>query len=177
MDRQLLLLGLLRQEDMHAYQLNEQLKSGVGQPISLKRATVYDLLRKMEKEGWIASREEKVGNRPRRRVYAITPDGEGAFQRLVRERLGQYPKPELPAAVSLAFVRQLPRTVALGLLQRRRRKVTALADELGAHLARLTENGDDSFSSLHKDYMYHFYETEAAWLDKILVQLSETEDA
>jgi DNA-binding PadR family transcriptional regulator len=176
MDRQLLLLGLLRQEDMHAYQLYEHLKPGAGRPISLKKATGYDLLRRMEKEGWIASREEKVGNRPLRRVYTITPDGEGAFQRLLRERLGQYPKPELPAAVSLAFVRQLPRTVALGLLQRRRQKVRALADEVGVELTRLAEAGDDSLSYLHKSYLHRFYLTETAWLDEALLQLSETRD-
>ncbi len=176
MDRQLFLLGLLRQEDMHAYQLNEQLKSGAGQPINLKKATVYDLLRRMEKQGWIASREEQVGNRPLRHVYAITPEGEGAFQRLLRERLGQYPKPELPAAVSLAFASWLPRTVALGLLRRRRGKVIALADELATELAGLSGDGDESLSSLPKSYMHRFYITEAAWLDETIDRLSQTKD-
>ena len=48
-ERKLLLLGLLRKNDMHGYLLNAHLGGAV--PISLKKPTAYNLLDRMEQGG------------------------------------------------------------------------------------------------------------------------------
>ncbi len=75
MERELLLLGLLRGQEMHGYQLNEII-SRVNRYIELKKATVYFLLDKMDNSGWIKRTDEQEGNRPPRRVYHLTAEGE-----------------------------------------------------------------------------------------------------
>jgi len=50
----------------------------------ISAGTLYPMLRKMEKDGWIQGRDEKRG--ARRRLYRITPRGRAALQE-VRARL------------------------------------------------------------------------------------------
>jgi len=50
----------------------------------ISAGTLYPMLRKMEKDGWIKGREEKGG--ARRRLYRITPQGRAALKE-VRARL------------------------------------------------------------------------------------------
>ncbi|MGD8597706.1 MAG: helix-turn-helix transcriptional regulator, partial [Anaerolineae bacterium] len=76
MERELLLLGLLRSQDMHGYQLHEAIDSHLGMGVQLTKPTAYRLLSNMADDGWVTFREEQEGNRPPRRVYAITPKGE-----------------------------------------------------------------------------------------------------
>ncbi len=96
MERKLLLLGLLYSHEMHGYQLNEVLDTHLGTSIQLKKPTVYKLLNQMATDGWLTFREEREGNRPNRRVYAITEQGGEVFQRLLRETAGRLQTLGLP---------------------------------------------------------------------------------
>jgi DNA-binding PadR family transcriptional regulator len=95
MDRELLILGIIRAGDIHTYELNKFLDSHSEGIIRLKKSTVYSLLERMEKQGLISHYEAQAGNRPRRRVYSLTPAGDAEFQRLLRERAVTYTPPEL----------------------------------------------------------------------------------
>ena len=77
------LLGLLRQHDLYGYQINEMIDAHLGSSINLTRPTAYRLLHNMAEQGWISYREEKIGKRPTRRIYALTASGEAAFQELL----------------------------------------------------------------------------------------------
>lgn len=58
-----------------------ELMSQTGRP----SGTVYPLLDRLEKAGWVESRWEDTDRRgPRRRLYALTPDGAEAARELVR---------------------------------------------------------------------------------------------
>jgi len=92
MERKLLLLGLIRMQEMHGYQINELIDAHLGTSIQLKKPTAYKLLEAMMKDGWITDREEQEGNYPTRRVYSITPEGNAAFQRLLREKVSDASK-------------------------------------------------------------------------------------
>ena len=108
MEKRLLLLGLLLSHGMHGYQLNEVLQHNPGIPIALKKSNAYKLLNDMETDGWVTHQKEQAGNRPPRRVYSVTKEGEAAFYRLLRKNLSTNPTPEFPGAVGLDFVYALP---------------------------------------------------------------------
>ena len=55
--------------------------------IALKKSNAYKLPGKMEEEGWVTHHQEREGNHLPRRVYAITPEGEAAFQLSVQRLL------------------------------------------------------------------------------------------
>ena len=66
--------------------------------------TAYRLLNEMAKEGWVTFDEERAGGRPTRRVYAVTAEGEAAFQRLLRESLSSYQPAAFQSDISLALM-------------------------------------------------------------------------
>jgi DNA-binding PadR family transcriptional regulator len=167
-DKKLVILDLLRQNERHGYQLAESLKSYVGLATGLKRATIYDLLNRMAGDGWITYREEREGNRPTRRVYAITDAGETAFQRLLRARLAAYPPPQLPAAASLGLLHHLPVDEAVSLLQMRRFRVESLMQELSTTM----QEDQSDLVRLGEIYIGSFLNTELAWLDEVIRSLA-----
>ena len=59
MERELLLLGLLRQNEMYGYQINEMIDSQFGGSINLTKPTAYRTLHNMAKENLITFHEEK----------------------------------------------------------------------------------------------------------------------
>ena len=72
MNHRLLVLGLLRMQDMHGYQIAEVIDSHFGDSVHVKKPTMYDTLKKLEAESLVDSREEQEGSRPPRTVYSMT---------------------------------------------------------------------------------------------------------
>lgn len=166
MDDRLLLLGLLREQQMHGYQLWEFIGGGLSTCTDLKKPTAYYLLNKMAQDGWVEEHSEQEGNRPPRRVYRLTAQGEVAFQQLLRDNLSAYAHPSFPGDMGLAFLDALPPAAALALLRQRR---AALADSLQA--ARQVPPHHGSLQWLI-DHQQHFLASELAWLDALLDRLS-----
>jgi len=115
----LLLLGLLKGERQHGYQLNDFIEKNLSRFSTLKKATAYAALERLEKKGLIEATTEQSGNRPARRVYGLTPAGEAHFLELLREHLA---RPELVSSYSdlgMMFLNQLPNAEAHSLLSER----------------------------------------------------------
>ena len=162
MEKKLLLLGALRNHEMHGYQLSEVLGHRVGLPIRLTKPNAYKLLRKMEQDGWVSSREEQDGKRPPRRVYKITPSGEIAFQEMLRESLGSYNIPEFPGTVAINFLDLLPLAEAISLLAQRREEAADYFKELDELSAEVRV----SHPSI--EYLIQFLQSELKWLDELI---------
>ena len=123
MEKELLLLGLLRKQDMHGYQLAEFIEHTLSQCTDLKKATAYFLLDKMATSGWVTYEETREGKRPLRRVYHLTSEGEAAFQRLLRENLATYQTITFNGDTGLAFLEVLSPAETRLLLEQRRQEI------------------------------------------------------
>jgi DNA-binding PadR family transcriptional regulator len=75
------LLGFLRQQPMHAYEIHQTLmrNEALGLVWHLKQSLVYVMLERLEAEGYISTSLEPQGSRPPRKVLQLTPDGHAAF--------------------------------------------------------------------------------------------------
>jgi DNA-binding PadR family transcriptional regulator len=169
MEKRLLLLGMLRHQHMHGYQLNEMLANDVASIITLKRSNAYKLLNSMEEEGWITYHEEREGGRPPRRVYAVTAEGEAAFQRLLRESLAAYRPSEFASIVPFDFLNELPPQEARALLEERRAKIAGHFAELDG-VPEEVQLAHPSFEYLHRHYA-----AELEWLDEVSARLGDLE--
>ena len=165
MEKKLLLLGLLLSHGMHGYQINEMLDQNPGTPISLKKSNAYRLLMDMEQEGWVKYVIEQEGNRPQRRVYSVTEDGEKAFYRLLRKNLSAHASPEFPSCVGLDFLHKLPLEEAVSLLENRLNLVKEKFQELDD----LSEEIRQTHLSI--DHLHQFYANEIEWLGAVIHRL------
>jgi len=75
----LLLLGLIAGREMYGYELVAELRAKSEAVIDLPEGTVYPALRRLEREGLIEGRWVDVAGGPRRRYYALTPQGQRAL--------------------------------------------------------------------------------------------------
>jgi transcriptional regulator len=72
---ELLILSLLEAQPRHGYELSKLIEAQSGGAITFRVASLYPLLYRLEKRGWIQGRwVEKAGQR-RRRFYRLTPAG------------------------------------------------------------------------------------------------------
>ena len=164
-ERELLLLGLLRKREMHGYQLSEFMENHLGLFFDIKKATAYNLLGKMEKKGWVTSREEQEGKRPPRRVFAITPEGEALFQELLRGALHEYRRPAFPGNVPFLFMDALPPEELQELLEERRDAIRERRVALETHL--------DHVEHPLFDHQLLVLRAELKWVEDLLEGLKE----
>lgn len=72
---ELLILSLLEARPRHGYELSKLIEARSGGAIVFRAPSLYPLLYRLEKRGWIVGRwVEKAGQR-RRRYYRLTPSG------------------------------------------------------------------------------------------------------
>lgn len=113
----------------------------------------------------VAYREEREGNRPPRRVFAITPEGEAAFQRMLRESLADYEPMVFSGNIGLLFLDAIPSGEAVELLRARRESVESLLQQARSH-----DVHGESSSVLLLHQTRHLA-TELEWLDEVIAQL------
>lgn len=166
MEQKLLLLGILRHADMHAYQLNELLEAHTNAYFPLKKTTAYSILKKMHEDEWIQSYTEQEGNRPPRQVYQLTEEGEAQFLRMLKESLATYNNPSLPGLIAVGLMDALAPAEALTLLQQRR--------------AAMYEQMQIFYDEDHRDsqnpvilYLRRAYTLELDWLDSLIQDLTQ----
>jgi len=166
MNRELLLLGLLRQSEMHGYRIIEFIERDLAMCTDLKKPTAYFLLDKMAQNGWISWTEEREGNRPTRRTYQITPDGEIEFQKLLRESLANYDPIKFADDIALAFAEGLSQAELLDLLHRRRSILLTFIDAI--KLA----PPHQGFVQFVIDHQRMHLESELSWMDQLQERIS-----
>jgi DNA-binding PadR family transcriptional regulator len=165
MEKKLLILGLLLSHDLHGYQLNDVIQQNPGTPISLKKSNLYKLLNDMEKDGWVTYVQEKAGNRPTRRVYSVTEEGEKEFYRLLRENLASHASPEYPSIVGLDFLHMLPADEVVTLLEKRLQIVNEkfeILDNISSEMRH---------THLSSAFLHHQYSNEIEWLTAVVTHL------
>jgi DNA-binding PadR family transcriptional regulator len=165
MEKKLLLLGLLRRQEMHGYQLNEFIDNNLSLCTDLKKPTAYYLLDQMCKDGWISSETVQEGNRPPRRVYRLTDAGETAFQQLLREGLSSYQPVNFPGDIGIAFLDWLAPSEALPLLEQQKSQLSARLDEI-----RAIPHHAGSLGMIFSHQIQHL-QAELAWLDEVIATL------
>jgi DNA-binding PadR family transcriptional regulator len=165
MERELLLLGLLRQEGRHGYELYDFIERTMQVCIDLKRPTAYYLLDKLAKGGYVEEREEQIGNRPTRRVYRLTTSGEAFYFELLRANLAGHTSPPFSDTIGLAFLDDLPAEESLPLLAERHSRI---AEELSRMESVPVHPGS---MQLVIEHQITYLAAELAWLAAVIDRL------
>ena len=81
----LVILALLKKEDMYGYQLVQQTIAVSGGRIITQEGSLYPVLYKLLDQGLISDRKVQVGKRMTRVYYHLEPAGEKRLQELIWE--------------------------------------------------------------------------------------------
>jgi transcriptional regulator len=92
---ELLILSVLEARPRHGYDIAKRIEAGSDGALTFHAASLYPLLYRLERRGWIAGRWHEQAGQRRRRLYRITRQGRKV---LIAQRTGW-----------LAFVRAINR--------------------------------------------------------------------
>jgi DNA-binding PadR family transcriptional regulator len=92
--RQEVVLAMLAKEPAHGYQLRARLRDALG-PLGdgMNAGQVYVTLARLEKAGLLSVESGESGDRPERKVYALTPEGQQRVGEWIAEV--SWPRPDL----------------------------------------------------------------------------------
>jgi DNA-binding PadR family transcriptional regulator len=187
---ELAILGLLKQQELHGYELKKRLVDTLGVTSAVSFGSLYPALARLEAAGAVkavaaasrspiphtgslggelaAFRARVVASRPSRgkKVYGITDVGEQRFVEL----LAADPRAdddERAFTLRLAFARYLPVEVRLRLMERRRMQLV----ERRSLLATRLRAGQDRLDGYGRSLMEHdrdMTEHDITWLDGMI---------
>ncbi|MCU1450007.1 MAG: putative transcriptional regulator [Acidimicrobiales bacterium] len=187
---ELAILGLLKEQELHGYELKKRLTAALGPLSSVSFGSLYPALARLEAAGAVkavealetpsipmtgsmtgeaaafrARREPKRGGRAKK-VYGITDRGEKLFEELL-ETDSASADDDRAFNLRLAFCRYLPPEARLGLLERRR----ALLVERLARARAGIRAGRERMDAYTQSLMEHGTETterDISWLDSLI---------
>ena len=81
----LVILALLKKEDMYGYQLVQETINFSGGRIITQEGSLYPVLYKLQEQGLISDHKVQVGKRMTRIYYHLEPEGEKMLQQLIWE--------------------------------------------------------------------------------------------
>lgn len=191
---ELAILGLLKDQELHGYELKKRLTDTFGPFSRVSFGSLYPALRRLEKAGAVVVAEGGFGPSPipttgslageraaylarratgghdtrGRKVYRITPEGEALFEKLLAAEDAS-PEDDRAFQLRLAFARHLADEERLGLLERRRAQLI----ERLARARATVRAGRERLDSYARSIAEHSTETtehDISWLDRLIAQ-------
>ncbi|HWC15235.1 MAG TPA: PadR family transcriptional regulator [Actinomycetota bacterium] len=183
-------LGLLKERDMHGYELRKQLGAMLGPFWQVSWGSLYPTLRRLAKAGAVEKVETDGGGRRvrkpskssrsrslaaspamgtgrRKNVYRITERGEKMFTSMLEETAAAVDAEHF--TLKLAFFRYLQPETRLALLERRRAYLQDKLHEFRVNLRDYKERIDSYTLSLHNHGMAST-ESDIAWIDELITK-------
>lgn len=164
-ERELLLLGILKSQSQHGYQINEFIERNLGRVTDMKKPTAYAILDRLSQRGYSTVHMEQEGNRPPRKVYAITPAGEEYFYSLLRHSLAEPARQPAAGGTALMFLDDLSMAERITLVRQRIEALEALI----ADYDRAPKHRYQMGIGLAVDMQAHLLRAERDWLAQELL--------
>jgi DNA-binding PadR family transcriptional regulator len=191
---ELAILGLLKEQELHGYELKKRLSAAFGPFSSVSFGSLYPALARLEAAGAVqavealeppargpaipmtgsmtgeaaafrARREPKRGGRAKK-VYGITARGEALFEELLAAESASGDD-DRAFNLKLAFCRYLPPDARLGLLERRRAHLVERLARARASIRAGRERMDAYTRSL-MEHGTEATERDISWLDSLI---------
>jgi DNA-binding PadR family transcriptional regulator len=168
---ELAILGLLKEQDLHGYELRRRLGELLGPIGRLSFGTLYPALNRLETAGAVTVvkvSESRTGltTARGRKVYGITKAGQELFDELLSATTASG-EDDKSFALRLAFARYLSSEARLRLLHRRREQLAERLDETRDTVKSRQGRLDDYGSSL-MEHRIEMTQNDLAWLDRLI---------
>ncbi len=171
---ELVTLGLLAEEQLYGYDLLERIRErSMGFWVEVGKASVYQTLHRLERDGLITGKSQEGTDGPDRRVFRITKAGRDRFHAGLDERVGALAPYETEAGTALGFVGQLAGAEARRAVDARERGVHDLLDAVKSERGRVATAKDRAVSNAMLDRQEALAKAELAWLKNFRAQLNK----
>ncbi|MGZ8630835.1 MAG: helix-turn-helix transcriptional regulator [Actinomycetota bacterium] len=164
---EIVVLGLLAEEPMYGYDLLERFRErGMGFWTELSRASVYQVLKRLEREGLVTGKAQEGRVGPDRRVFRLTRAGRDRLAEGLVAMASELVPYDTDGGVALGFAHVLTASSAKALADARERSARDLLDAVRTELARTASERDAgrAVSIAMMQQQAALAEAELAWL-------------
>jgi DNA-binding PadR family transcriptional regulator len=134
---EVVVLGLLAEEPSYGYDLLDRFRArSLGSWVEVSKASVYQVLKRLERDGLVTGTSQEGTDGPDRRVYRIAKAGRDRLRRALMERAAAAGPYETDAGIALGFGHLLPAADARKAVDARERTVREAIATVDAELAR-----------------------------------------
>jgi DNA-binding PadR family transcriptional regulator len=125
------LLGFLAKQPAHGYDLHHRLLAELGQVWHIPQSQLYNLLKRLEKQGDIAASIEEQHGLPDRRIFHLTEQGKQRFEGWMKTPSGSSVRAiRVEFLTRLYFAQQQDSELAVRLIQAQRQETRLGLDQL-----------------------------------------------
>lgn len=136
---EVVVLGLLAEEPLYGYDMLERFRArSMGFWVEVGKASVYQVLRRLEREGLVNGRSQEGHEGPDRRVYRITRSGRDRLMNGLSERVASLEPYETDGGLALGFAHLLSASAARRAVDEREATVRDLLDAIKTERARVS---------------------------------------
>jgi len=172
----LMILALLGEGDMHPYEMIRLMRQRRDDRlVTITNGTLYHTVGRLERVGLLTEVGiDRLGNRPERTTYALSPEGRAAVAEWVRRELPRIDRPG-EFRIALAEAHNLERDEVLELLRARRAALAAAQIELtaGREKAGAREVPEQYLLEVERELV--MLGSDLAWLDALIARLERHE--
>ncbi len=147
-EQEFLLLGMLKESPKHGYEIKKKIKEILSLFAGVDLKSIYYPLRVLEEKGLVEKHSNKLGRRPQRMVYKLTPKGENRFQELLTRSLLDFKRPQFSLDLSLYFLHFIRPAIARRRLRARRTILKKLSREMHQMVNSSKRQGPESLYSI-----------------------------
>lgn len=171
-----MVLALLREGDMHPYEMARLLRARRDDRIiPISHGTLYHTVSRLRGQGLLEEvGVDRDGNRPERTTYAVTPAGAEAVREWVRRELGGSRR-QTPFRVALAEAHNLERDEVVDLLTQRlallRHELETLDTALDGAASRAVS--EQYLLEVHRHRL--LLHVEVDWLDTLIPRIASAD--
>ncbi len=171
---ELAILSLVAEQPRHGYEIEQVIEArGMREWTEVGFSSIYYLLKKLEREGWIEGQLEQAERGPARKVYRVMPAGMGALHAGVLDALSTprrcYPSLQL----GLANLPGIPPAEAVAALGRYRDALADRLEQIGANRER--QRPLPYFVEAMFEHSLALIQAELAWVQGFIEQM-QSED-
>ena len=171
---EVVVLGLLADEPLYGYDLLERFRTrSMGFWVEVGKASVYQVLRRLERDGLITGRSQEGPEGPDRRVYRITKPGRDRLTKGLSERFASLEPYETEGGLALGFAHLLSAIEARKAVDARETAVRDLVDAIKTERARASSDkgAGRTVSSAMLDRQEVLAKAELTWIKVFRAQL------
>jgi DNA-binding PadR family transcriptional regulator len=159
-------LGFLTRGDLTGYELKGAMDESVGFFFGASYGSIYPALRDLEEEGLVRSTLVVQSDRPNKKVYSLTPEGQAYF----REALGEAPAEDSFRSefmMQLFFGRHQEPARLLALIDEHRAHLRDYLERLRRTREKIREIPQARYGMMCLRFGLGYYESTLAWLDEV----------
>jgi len=174
-EAELAILSLVVQDAQHGYNIEQIIRErGMRDWAKIGFSSIYYLLSKLERKGWIAGETDATDSAgPGRKVYHITPKGMSVWHAGVLSVLSTPKRYCTPMQVGLANLPALPSEEAVAALSEYCRQLEERKAYVQTNLARARARNKLPWNAeLMFDLSLSMTQAELSWIKKLLRKLS-----